>query len=373
MAAAGRAVRVLHLCPDTRYLGELFALYRQALDEPPFESELVFLRGRADGMLAQRIGGRVTCLDLSRRSLGGLRLAALWRLWRWCRARPRFDLLIAHRFKPLALALALQRLGVASQVFGVVHEIGQFQGRRRRLIERAAAAPLTLIGVSEAVRMDLLRRLPGFPPQRVKALPNAVSDPPLLARTEALAQLHLAPQRFWFGSVGRLAAVKGHDVLLRAFAALADELPQAGLALVGTGPAEDSLRRLAHELDIADQVAFCGWRADARRLLAAFDVCVFPSRQEGFGLAIAEAMAAARPVIAFAVGAVPEVLGDQALLVPAGDEAALGRALRRLCDDAALREAMGAALRARWQAHFSPEPFRRRLRQLAGEATGIQP
>jgi glycosyltransferase involved in cell wall biosynthesis len=372
MAAAATA-RVLHLCPDTRYLIDLFHLYRQALDEPPFESELVFLRGRPDATMAQRIGGRLTCLDLPRRALRGMRLAALWRLWRWCQRRPRFDLVVAHRFKPLALALALQRLGEVSQVFGVVHEIGQFQGRRRRLIERAAAAPLTLIGVSEAVRADLLRRLPGFPPQRVKALPNAVADPPLLARDDARARLRLAPQRFWFGSVGRLVAVKGHDVLLRAFAPLAGELPQAGLALVGAGPEEDSLRRLAHELDIAEQVAFCGWHTDAPTLLAAFDVCVFLSRQEGFGLAIAEAMAAARPVIATAVGGVPEVLGDQALLVPPDDVDALARALRRLHDDAALREAMGGALRARWQANFSPEQFSRRLRQLAHEATGIRP
>jgi glycosyltransferase involved in cell wall biosynthesis len=368
---AAATVRVLHLCPDTVYLRGLFALYRQALDEPPFESELVFLRGRSDAALAQRIGGRVTCLDLPRRALRGLRLAALWRLWRWCRQRPRFDLVVAHRFKALALALALQRLGEVSQVFGVVHEIGQFQGRRRRLIERAAA-PLTLIGVSEAVRADLLRRLPGFPPPRVKALPSAVADPPLLTRAAARARLHLAPQRFWFGSVGRLVAVKGHDVLLRAFAPLAGELPQAGLALIGAGPEEDSLRRLTHELDIAEQVAFCGWRSDAPALLAAFDACVFPSRQEGFGLAIAEAMAAGRPVIATAVGGVPAVVGDQALLVPADDTVALTRALRRLHDDAALREAMGAALRARWQANFSPEQFSRRLRQLAHEALGVQ-
>jgi glycosyltransferase involved in cell wall biosynthesis len=370
---AAATVRVLHLCPDTVYLRGLFALYHTALDEPPFEITTVFLRGRADAALAQQFGGRMTCLNLPRRALRGMRLAALWRLWRWCRTQPRFDLVVAHRFKPLALALALQRLGAVRQVFGVVHEIGQFQGRRRRLIERAAAAPLTLIGVSEAVRADLLRRFPTFPAGRVKVLANAIASPPPLDRAQALAALHLAPQRFWFGSVGRLVAVKGHDVLLRAFAPLAGELPQAGLALIGAGPEEDSLRQLAQELGIAEQVAFCGWRSDAPALLAAFDACVFPSRQEGFGLAIAEAMAAARPVIATAVGGVPEVLGDQALLVPADDTVALTRALRRLHDEAALREAMGGALRARWQASFSPEQFSRRLRQLACAATEVKP
>ena len=75
-AAPSPPLRVLHLCPDTRYLTQLFALYRDALDQPPFESTLVFLRGEPDAALAQRIGGRVQFLDLPRRALEGLRRAA---------------------------------------------------------------------------------------------------------------------------------------------------------------------------------------------------------------------------------------------------------------------------------------------------------
>lgn len=363
-------VRVLHLCPDTRYLNELFGLYRQALSEAPFESTVVFLRGAPDAELARQFGDRVTFLDLPRRALEGPRLPALWRLWRWSRTQARFDLVVAHRFKPLTLALALRRLGVTRQVLGVVHELRQFEGRRRGVIERAAKTPLTLVGVSEAVRADLLQRFPTFPPQRVKALPNAVCDRPLLAPAEALALLRLSPQRFWYGSVGRLVPVKGHDALLRAFAPLARELPHTGLALVGAGREEAALHALSRELGIDDHVAFCGWRTDARSLLAAFDVCVFPSREEGFGLAIAEAMAAGRPVIATQVGGVCEVLDGEAVLVPADDEIALTAALRRLHDDAGLRETMGTALRARWRARFSPQQFTDRLQAYVREATG---
>ncbi|MFP5465342.1 MAG: hypothetical protein ACLGHR_11305, partial [Gammaproteobacteria bacterium] len=84
-------LRVLHLCPDTRYLTELFALYREALDQPPFQSTVVFLRGKPDAALAQHMGERVQFLDLSRGALEGLRLPALWRLWRMYRDQ-RFDL-----------------------------------------------------------------------------------------------------------------------------------------------------------------------------------------------------------------------------------------------------------------------------------------
>lgn len=371
MAPMARTVRVLHLYPNTGSLRELFALYMRALDEPPFESSAVFLCGTGDPDLNRQMGGRAVFLDLPRRSLDGLRLPALWRLWRWCGAQPRFDLVVAHRFKALTLALALHRLGVARQVFGVVHEIGQFEGHRRRTIGRAIRAPLTLIAVSDAVRSDLARRFPAVPPQRIVVLPNAVSDPPCIDRAQALVALDLAPQWFWFGSVGRLVRVKGYDVLLRAFAPLAREIPHVGLALIGSGQEEQDLRALCGELGLQERVSFCGWRPDARSVLAAFDVCVFPSRNEAFGLAIAEAMAAGRPVIASAVGGVAEVVDDAAVLVPADDVAALTDALRRVYEDAKLRQTMGAELHARWQAQFSPQRFVQRLQSFAHTATAV--
>lgn len=372
-SVAGPPVRVLHLCPDTQYLRELFSLYREALDEPPFASTVVFLRGRPEPEISRAFGERAVILDLTRGQLEGLRLPALWRLWRWSRTQPRFDVLIAHRFKALTLGLRLRRLGVARQVLGVVHELGQFAGHRRHVLGCAARTPLTLLGVSEAVRLDLLRRFPRFPAQRVRALPNAVCGRTPLERASALAVLRLSPQRFWFGSVGRLVCIKGYDLLLRAFAPLAREFPRVGLALIGDGSEEVALRALCLELGIGEQVAFCGWRTDARNLLRAFDVCVFPSRAEGFGLAIAEAMAAGRPVIAAQVGGVPELVEQDALLVPPDDEHALTLALRRLHDDAALRDSMGAALHARWQAKFSPAQFAQRLQGYVREAIGRAP
>lgn len=369
MTTAGGPVRVLHLYPNTWSLRELFVLYAQALDEPPFESRAVFLCGAPDPQLARQLAGHAVFLNLPQRSLEGLRLPALWRLWHWCREQPRFDLVVAHRFKALTLALALQRLGRARHVFGVVHEIGQFEGHRRRTIACAVRAPLTLIGVSDAVGADLSRRFPAFAGRRIQVLPNAVSDPPPADRAQALAALDLDSQRFWFGSLGRLVRVKGYDMLLRAFAPLARGMPRLGLALIGSGPEERSLRALCRELGVEAQVAFCGWRPGARALLAAFDACVFPSRNEAFGLAIAEAMAAGRPLIASAVGGIPEVVGDKALLVPPEDIGALGDAMRQMLEDAGLRQTMGAALHARWQAQFSAQQFAQRLQALTHAAT----
>ncbi|GAB4349084.1 MAG: glycosyltransferase family 4 protein [Immundisolibacter sp.] len=372
MSPAQSVRRVLHLCPDPHYLTDLYALYRQVLDRPPFESTLMFLRGALDAGLQAQLGPRVHFLDLPREALEGLRLPALWRLWRACGGQ-RFDLVVAHRYKAFTLALALRRLGVARHVFGVVHEIGQFEGRRRELIRRIQTAPVTLIGVSEAVRADLAVRFPCLPSSQLRSLPNAVSDHPLLDPAQARAVLRLSPQRFWFGSVGRLVPVKGHDVLLRAFAALARVHPDVGLALVGSGRQEAALRELGQRLGIAEQVAFCGWRSDVRALLSAFEVCVFPSREEGFGLAIAEAMAAARPVIASATGGVPAVLGDQGLLVPPEDASALAAVLERLYRSASERRQLAMAAHERWRSQLSPPQFVARLRALACAAVGVEP
>lgn len=369
MSPAQSVRRVLHLCPDPHYLTELYELYRQALDRPPFESTLMFLRGAPEAGLQTQLGPRVHFLDLPRQALEGLRLPALWRLWRAC-AGQRFDLIVAHRYKAFTLALTLRRLGVARHVFGVVHEIGQFEGRRRGVIERAQAAPVTLLGVSEAVRADLAARFPRLPSSQLQSLPNAVSDHPLLDPAQARAVLRLAPERFWFGSVGRLVPVKGYDVLLRAFAPLARRYSDVGLALVGSGREEAALRELSLRLGIAEQVAFCGWRSDVRALLSAFEVCVFPSREEGFGLAIAEAMAAARPVIASATGGVPAVLGGQGLLVPPTDESALAAALQRLYESPEERRRLAGALHERWRSQLSPPRFVAHLQTLARGAVG---
>lgn len=371
MSPTPSVYRVLHLCPDPHYLTELYGLYRQALDQPPFESTVMFLRGAPDAGLQARLGPRVQFLDLSRQALEGLRLPAIWRVWRAC-AGQRFDLIVAHRYKAFTLALVLRRLGVARHVFGVVHEIGQFDGRRRGVIERAQSAPMTLLGVSEAVRADLAARFPRLASSQLQSLPNAVSDHPLLDPAQARAVLRLAPQRFWFGSVGRLVPVKGHDVLLRAFAPLARAHPDVGLALVGSGREEAALRELGQRLGIAEQVAFCGWRADVRSLLGAFEVCVFPSREEGFGLAIAEAMAAARPVIASATGGVPAVLGGHGVLVPPADEAALTAALRRLHGSAEERRRLAAVMHERWRSQLSPPRFVAHLQALARDAVGAE-
>jgi glycosyltransferase involved in cell wall biosynthesis len=133
------------------------------------------------------------------------------------------------------------------------------------------------------------------------------------------------------GAVGRLAPEKGFDVLLQAMALL----PGTHAVVAGDGPEREHLERLTRELGIASLVTFAGWVEAAWPEHLAPDVLAVPSRQESFGLVAAEALMAGIPVVASAVGGLPEVLEDGAvgMLVPPEDPSALADAIELVLSD----------------------------------------
>jgi len=162
------------------------------------------------------------------------------------------------------------------------------------------------------------------------------------------------------GSSKGLAATYGIDVLLRAFA----QLPAVNrhgqalqLRLLADGPQASEYQQLAAALGLQGRVQFDGGLPHAQmpQALSALDVFVAPSRQESFGVSVLEASACAVPVVASAVGGLPEVVehGVTGLLVPPGNVAALAAALATLADDPALRLAMGRAGRQLVQARYA--------------------
>jgi glycosyltransferase involved in cell wall biosynthesis len=147
------------------------------------------------------------------------------------------------------------------------------------------------------------------------------------------------------GCVANYREVKGLDVLMTAFAALADRYPDLRLVLVGDGPLRPHLQRLVDDLGLAGRVLLHGPELDAPSLVGAFDIVALLSRGEGLPNALLEAAAAARPIVATAVGGIPEIVDDgrTGLLVPVDDPSAAARAIERLRIDVALRERLGAA------------------------------
>jgi glycosyltransferase involved in cell wall biosynthesis len=180
-------------------------------------------------------------------------------------------------------------------------------------------------------------------------------------------ELGIAADDLAIGAVGRLAPEKGMDVLVRAFQQIVRSEPRARLVLVGDGPERGNLEKLARTAGVSDRVAFLGWRDDAVRLNAAFDVAAVPSVwDEPFGLVVVEAMAAGIPVVASAVGGIPEIIepGSTGWLVSPGDPDALADALIAALRDPARREAMGREARRQAGERFSMESCRRKYYEV---------
>jgi glycosyltransferase involved in cell wall biosynthesis len=148
-------------------------------------------------------------------------------------------------------------------------------------------------------------------------------------------------------TVGRLTAIKQHDLLLEAISLLATKSPDLVLLIVGDGELRQALESEVAARGLQRTVRFLGWRGDLERVYAATDVFVLTSRNEGTPVALIEAMASGLPAVSTDVGGVRDVVvsPDAGSLVPFGDAGALADALQRYAESAAIRETVGRAAR----------------------------
>lgn len=249
------------------------------------------------------------------------------------RAKP--DLLHVHHVWPaadrylamLARAAGVERLVVTEHIVGESHSAGQ-RALKRDELRRADAVTAVCGAVADTLVRDY-----GVARERVRVVPNG-ADPPDEA-AEAPRSRHWR-ERFnatllrplWVVAA-RLEEQKGHAVL---FDALAEVLKQGldfTLAVAGDGSLRGALEERARQLGLGRHVHFLGTVDELGPLLAAADGVVLPSLWEGLPLTLLEAMARSRPVVASAVGGVPELVthGEDGWLVPAGDVTALAEAL----------------------------------------------
>jgi glycosyltransferase involved in cell wall biosynthesis len=182
----------------------------------------------------------------------------------------------------------------------------------------------------------------GIDPGRVSVLANPAPDLPRLpSRDELRAELHLEGRVLAFA--GRLGPQKALGVALEAIAAV----PDVTLAIAGDGPERGALEARTHELGLDGRARFLGSvsREAVLRLFRAADASVLSSSWENFPHTVVEALAVGTPVIATAVGGVPEVVrdGGNGLLVKPGEPTELAGAIRRFFEDEALRRRLGAA------------------------------
>ena len=256
---------------------------------------------------------------------------------------------VVHAHNPQALIYAaLAGKAVGAAVVYTCHGQNSLAPGRLWLTRLASLLIDAYVAVSAgiAVRAQTYHECPQ---DKLLVIDNGVDlaafCPNAQARHQARAELGLSGQAWVVGTVGRLVPDKHPELLLRAALPLLG--PEARLVFVGDGPLGPSLHALAARHPAGRYVSFLGARSDVPSWLAAFDVFALSSRTEGLPLALLEAMSVGLPIVATAVGGVPDVVRDgfSARLVASQDEVALRAALVDLRHDPAAAAAMGRCAR----------------------------
>jgi glycosyltransferase involved in cell wall biosynthesis len=230
----------------------------------------------------------------------------------WDRARPELRSLIRLSLRP-----GEQIVAVSQAAYDALPPV--LRARARVVVHGIDIAPLA----------DLASRRPAI-------------------RTEVRRELGVGPDEVLAVIVANLRPEKGHHVLLDAARILAERRVPVRIVSAGGGPLLDELEARRRALGLGERVAFLGGRRDATRLMAGSDIFVLASLQEGLPVTLMEATCIGLPIVATAIGGVPEVLTDgvDGLVVPPGDAPSLADALERVATDAALRQRLAAAIGA---------------------------
>jgi glycosyltransferase involved in cell wall biosynthesis len=290
--------------------------------------------------------------------------------------RERVDILHSHMFGSNVWASVLGTIAQTPVI--VAHEqTWSYEGQPLRrlldgkLIGRQADA---FICVSREDRRRMIE-VEGIDPGKIVLVPNAIPSPEPRKRSDLRSELGLDDDVPVIGAVCVLRPQKALDVLLRAVPLVRDEFPRARLVIVGGGPERERLESLAAEIGVEDATEFLGQRTDAAELVFGFDVAVLSSDFEGTPLAVMEYMAAARPIVATAVGGVPEMLedGEHGLLVPPQDPEALARAIAGLLRDRTAADELGRRAQERQRREFDIEAAVRRIEALYEDLYAASP
>jgi glycosyltransferase involved in cell wall biosynthesis len=271
------------------------------------------------------------------------------------------DLVHSHSFHANIFARLLRLAGSPFVVLSTVHNV--YEGGWWRMVAYRLTDGLSrrTVAVSEAAAERFIR-LKAVPPHKCSVILNGIDvggfAPNAEQRAGARAEMGIAAgsAEFVWLAVGRLAPAKDYPNLLRAFAAVCAQRPAARLWVAGDARGDERapLELLAKELRIDGAVRWLGLRRDMPSLLDAADAFVSGSAWEGMPLAVGEAMAMEKPVVATDVGGVRELVGDAGVVVPAKDSRALADAMLATMHES--REALatrGRAARERVLGHFS--------------------
>jgi glycosyltransferase involved in cell wall biosynthesis len=329
----------------------------------PGETEAPFVEAAA------RYGLPVTKIPWSRKKPVLEAARALARLVRQWEAA----IIHTHNVYADVVGLVAAKLTGAKTV-ATLYVWGEFSRKRNILqhIDRVALHFFDRITTQcESTQKQTLAR--GLPPDRTRVLTSGMDTRRVTLAPEERArrrhELGIANSEIVLANVARLYPEKAQDLLLRCFQGILRRCPEARLWILGVGPLEADLKAQCAALGLDHVVRFLGFVNDLPELLALVDVQVHPSWNEGVPIALCAGMAAGLPIVATAVGGVPEVLdhGHSGVLVPPGDETAFIDAVVALIRDSEAASRLGQAARRFIEEKYSIAASVRRLQELYGE------
>lgn len=313
------------------------------------------------GKLAEEIDGRgIPVFDYDVRSFRNLGvLTAQFRLARDIR-RHGIQIVHTYGFPSHLFAIPAAKLAGA-RVVASIRDMGVYLSSKERYAQRLLCRLADQILVNASAIKDWLME-DGYDGSRISVVPNGIdlarfAQPPLPGSVHR--EFGLPAGAPLIGVIGRVTRLKGIEDFLTAAAMIAARFPAARFLVVGDGfllqrrtvirdeTYLGELTALAAQLGLQDRVVFTGMRPDVERILAELSVSVLPSLSEGLSNALLESMAAGLPVVATRVGGTAEAVqdGENGLLVPSGDPAAIAQAVCRLLDGPALAVRLGHAAR----------------------------
>jgi glycosyltransferase involved in cell wall biosynthesis len=346
-SAGSRRIRIAH-CIHSLELGGAQQVVKYLVTRGDTESfEHRIFTGKS-GEMHSEIANAGVRIDVIKRYLP--KIDPLWALRLMNALRnERIDVLHTHLFGDslhgVAAAVLLGAPPVVVTLHNSMHDFSSLQRKGYRwLLPRAAAAVACAPAAGESFREFLAGSGVDVETIANGMDPDAVRVPTIDDRTNARAALGVPASALVVGALGRLVDQKGFDVLIEAFCQVTKMSEHdLRLVIVGDGTKRDALRRQGEDAGLADRLVLTGFRADARQLLAGFDVLAFSSRYEGLPMALLEGMASRCCVVATPVPGLAEIITQDVdgLLSESRDPTAFAQVLGRALGDAGLRQRLG--------------------------------